>query len=92
MQKPKVKNPFNIEEQFEFYLKLIKIDKRTALPYQLREMRRAFYGAWGIQLITQRDVLTADDEDVAVKNLDDMLKQCAEFWNKEIAPDIFNSN
>lgn len=42
---------FNIEGQFEFYLMLVKLDKRTMPPWQISEMKRCFYGAFGQLMI-----------------------------------------
>lgn len=85
---------FDVEKNFKFYLTLVRIDERKVLPFQLREMRKAFYGAWGIKLISDRDSLTANDmsEDEAVQILEHQLKQVGEYWNKEIAKDVFNPN
>jgi hypothetical protein len=91
-----VPDDFNIDEQFDRYCKLVKIDQRKVHPFQLREMRRAFYGAWGMLLIMNRDYLTEVETKHGIESacacLDHMLSQVAKFWNKEIVPGIFNEN
>lgn len=88
----KVPQQFDIEAQFDHYLLLVKLDKRKVLPFQMREMRRAFYGAWGMKMISDRDQLTLFSEDDAVEILENQLDQVATFWNKEIVPGVFNEN
>lgn len=44
---PELTDKFNIEGQFDFYLMLVKLDKRTMPPWQIMEMKRCFYGAFG---------------------------------------------
>jgi hypothetical protein len=83
---------FNIDSQFDLYLNLVKLDKRKMPSVQLRELRRAFYGAIGINLITQRDKLTEFSDDQGILILDYQLRQVSEYWNKEIAPNVFNNN
>jgi hypothetical protein len=92
MSKPLIPSEFNIDKHFDDYLSLVKLDKRKMPPYQLREIRRAFYGAWGIKMILDRNILTTYDEDFASDILNDQLDQVAKFWYKEISPDFFSSN
>jgi hypothetical protein len=68
---------------------MVQIDERKILPFQLREMRRAFYGAWGLKMISDRNYLTDHDNDAAVEILERQLEQVADFWNREIVPGVF---
>jgi len=86
------KNQFNIDTMFDKYLSLVKLDKRRVSPVQLRETRRAFYGAMGIMLVLLRDELTKYPDEKGAEILEDMLQQVSKFWNTEIAPGAFNMN
>ena len=80
----KTKKFFSLNDEFERYLKLVKLDKRRMPPYQLREIRRAFYGACGQILILSRDEVAAiESDDEAAEALQDMLNQVADFWTRE---------
>ena len=80
----KTKKFFSLNDEFERYLKLVKLDKRRMPPVQLREIRRAFYGACGQMLILARDGVAAiENEDEAAEALQDMLNQVANFWNEQ---------
>lgn len=89
-----VPSEFNIDKIFDKFLGLVNLDKRRMPPIQLKQLRQAFYGAWGMKLILDRDVMAAatmtDDE--AVQVLENQLEQVSAFWNKEIAPDYFGKN
>ena len=75
---------FNLENQYQKYLKLIKMKESNMHPVQRKETRRAFIGACGQMLILLRDDVAAiEDDDEAVKVLDDMINQVSEFWLNE---------
>lgn len=80
----KTKKKFSLNDEFERYLKLVKLDKRRMPAYQLREIRRAFYGACGQILILSRDEIGAiEDEDEAVEAMQDLLNQVSNFWDEQ---------
>jgi len=84
-QKAKPKR-FLIEDMFDKYLTNMDIDHRKILPFQLKHMRKAFYGAIGMFLILQRDEVAAEgiSEDDAVRILDDFMAQCEQFFADEM--------
>ena len=88
METPDANNfkKFSVEEQFNIYLKLVNLDKRKMPPFQLREMRRCFYGAVGQTLILLRDEVVTQDEDSSINSVQDLLDQINEFWIKESSP------
>lgn len=49
-------------------------------PDQRREMRRAFFGAWGQKIISDRDEVAALPENEAIKVFEAQLKEVADFW------------
>lgn len=83
---------FDIETQFNFYLQLVNLDRRKMPPYQVREMRRAFYGAWGILLTVQSEKIAPLKEDDAVRIIEQMFQQVSKFWGTEIVAFKQNSN
>lgn len=83
MNQETFKKEFKIEEMFDKYLELVKLDKRKMPSYQLRETRRAFFGAIGQLLIVQRDELTLLTEDESVEVLESFIKQVTDFWLSE---------
>jgi hypothetical protein len=81
----KTKQPktFNLNDEFERYLNIVELDKRIMPPDQLRELKRAFYGACGQLLILTRDEVGALPDEEAIEALQDLLNQVANFWNNE---------
>ena len=77
-------NPFNLEEQYQFYLNKVNMQEAAMPPTQRTEIRRAFMGACGIMLIMLRDDLAKLSDDAAVDTLDSMTKQVGEFFAQEV--------
>ncbi len=88
---PLEEDAFNIEKQFNLFLKVCKMDKRKMPSIQITSMRRAFYGAWGMLLLVNRDCVAVLTDDQAVEALDKMFRDTELFWAKEIVP-ISNMN
>ena len=82
---------FNLENHFNHYLKLVKIDPRKVMPFQLREMRRAFYGGIGILLVMQNQQMKTFSEDECVKILNHLFDQVEIYWKQEIIQGVFNN-
>ena len=84
-----MKNPnpssLKLEEQYQFYLKMVKLEESKMSETQKTETRRAFYGACGQILILARDVISEMEERPAVATFQDLLKQVSVFWSKEIS-------
>lgn len=78
---------FTLEEQYQRYLKMVKLSEEQMPEDQRIEMRRAFYGGIGqmvIWMFTDMDKMTEPD---AMLALDGIRKETLEFW-KEQAVDI----
>lgn len=61
-------------------------------PDQQREMKRAFFGAWGQLLIYFSDDLPVENEEAAAKHMCDMLDEVEQFWVVEnIAQNAINA-
>jgi len=81
-------NKFNLEDQYQEYLKLVKLNEETMHPAQKIETRRAFFGACGIMLVMLRDDIGGiEDEDEAIRVLEDLRDQVAKFWETSITDD-----
>ncbi len=82
-QKPKrlLKKKFLLDDMFEKYMTNMGLDKRKILPFQIKEMRKAFYGAIGMFLMVQEEIvgLKATEEEMA-DIIDDMMAQCEQFF------------
>jgi hypothetical protein len=74
---------FTIKRQWVEFCERVGIPENQMRPDQRREMRRAFYGAWGQALIHFRDEIGAQDENKAVKIMEGQLKEVADFWLAE---------
>lgn len=66
---------FNIDQQFEFYLKLVKLDKRKMPANQIREMRNCFYGGIGQIIVLMRDHLSKLPDGEGEKVLQKMMDE-----------------
>lgn len=74
-------NPsFNIEKQYQLYLKRVNLKEEQMPPDQQRELRQAFYAACGQLLLVMRDDLSGLTELKAFETLDDMLNQVKQFF------------
>lgn len=75
---------FSVEYQWLQYLKHTGQDLALMKEDQIRETRRAFYGAWGQLLILLKDDLTQfEDEATAVDLMEDMTREVGAFWNSQ---------
>jgi hypothetical protein len=74
---------FTVDAMFNEYLKTVKLDARKMVPHQLRETRRAFYGAVTQLIILQRDELTKLTEEQGMQVLYNLLQESHNFWLKE---------
>jgi hypothetical protein len=79
-------DPFNLDEQFEFYLKLVEfpVDYWAERdPLRMTEIKRAFMGAWGQFLTVLSEQIPQLDEDVIDSKLLSMRQQIINFWQQE---------
>ncbi len=73
-----------LAEQFELYLKRIKMSKSEMSPVQYTETRRTFYGGVGQILATIRDDVTELPEMEAIVQLERWWQECSRFWGGEV--------
>lgn len=74
---------FAIKRQWKKFCEHAGIPENKMPPDQRREMRRAFYGAWGQALIHLRDEISALPEIEAIAVMDRQLNEVADFWLAE---------
>ena len=73
-------NEFNIEHQYQLYLKRMALEERRMHPEQRKQLRETFFGACGQMLILLRDELSKLEDDKAVETMQDMINQVAEYF------------
>lgn len=83
MAEKAINNPFNLDEQWKFYLHLSKQDETKMSPVQLQETKRAFYAGIGQLLVLLRDTMFDMTDDDAVEKLESMFSQVSDFWLKQ---------
>lgn len=87
-EKQAVLDQFNIEKQFDWYLERMGLDRRKMALFQIRETKRAFYGAWGQLIVLLNDKNTDLLTEKEVYELyADMAKQVNDFMTKETLSD-----
>jgi hypothetical protein len=74
---------FNLESQYQKYLKLVKLNESEMGETQRIVMKRTFYGSFGVALTVLRDDLSKLEEEKAVKTLQDMFDQVGNFFLNE---------
>lgn len=80
-RKPDLKQKeFDIEWQFEQYMKRVGLDPNRVSAVQLKETRQAFFGAWGQALFCLRDDVAKFSEDDAIKILQNMTERVANYF------------
>lgn len=76
MKKPQ----FDLNHQYQLYLKRVGLKEKTMSLVQSKETKRAFFGACGQLLILLRDDVGELEETEAIETMDDMINQVADFW------------
>lgn len=72
---------FTVARQWKEFCERAGIPEDKMPQDQRREMRRAFFGAWGQALIHFRDEIGAVEEETkAVTIMEGQLKEVADFW------------
>jgi hypothetical protein len=71
---------FDIEVQYQLYLKRVALTESQMHPEQSRQLRQAFYGACGQMLILLRDDLAALEENKAIDTMQKMLDQIGKYF------------
>lgn len=78
-------NPFNLEDQYQFYLEKVKLTEATMHPVQRIQLRETFMGAAGIVLLLIRDEFSALSDHEGDAMFTSMIDQVGEFWNDRVA-------
>lgn len=71
---------FNIEHQYQLYLKRMSISERNMHPEQKKQLRETFFGACGQMIILLRDELSALKESEAIEQMQNMLDQIGGYF------------
>ena len=79
----KEKSNFDLEKQYQLYLKRVKLNESTMHPMQRIETKRAFMGACGQILFLFRDELSELEENDAVEQMEKMKNQVVQYWNNQ---------
>lgn len=74
---------FNLEHQYQLYLKRVALTESKMHPDQRRETRQAFMGACGQMIFLLRDELALLDEDKAIAVLEKMKNEVGNFFIKQ---------
>lgn len=83
---------FNVETQYQSYLKKVNLKESDMGPTQRREMRRTFFGAWGQCLVMLTQDTAELDDDQAIEAIDDQIDQVNNFWKAEVEADSATKN
>lgn len=75
---------FNIEHQYQLYLKRMSLSESSMHSDQKIQMRQTFFGAFGQAMILMRDGIGAIENDIeAVNVMKDMINQVGQFFLAE---------
>ena len=77
-----MKKDFNLEYQYQLYLKRIAISESQMGKVQKKETRQALMGACGQMLFLLRDEVAALPEDEAIGVLENMKRQVGDYLMK----------
>lgn len=76
---------FNLNEQFEQFLKRMKFDKDIMPDVQYTEIKRAFYAGCSQMMLLFRDGIgQIENEEEALKVTNSLFAQTCDFWINEI--------
>lgn len=76
-------NEFLIEENYQAYLKMVKLSEVNMHPIQKKEMRQVFFAAWGMCLIALKESVADMPEERAIEVLKDWCDQVKIFFDEE---------
>lgn len=74
---------FNLENQYQLYLKRVALKESEMHPTQRKQLRQAFMGACGQMLILLRDEVGALDENKAIEVMQGMIGQVSDYFLRE---------
>jgi hypothetical protein len=68
---------FKVDAMFDAFLIMMGFtDKRKILPFQMKQMRKAFAGGMAMLLALQRDSLGGMNENVAAEVMQQIMNEC----------------
>lgn len=73
---------FSLENQYQLYLKRMKLNESKMHPEQKKQLKETFFGATGQMLLLFRDGLTELSDEDAIKQMQSMLDQIGNFFLK----------
>jgi len=73
---------FDLEHQYQLYLKRVGLKEENMHYVQSKETRQAFMGACGQMLILLRDDLGELEESKAIDTMQDMINQVQNYFMK----------
>ena len=75
---------FNLDSQYQAYLKMVGLEESKMIPIQRIETKRAFMAGCGQMLVLMRDEVGALEENNAIEAMESMFYQTEDFWAKEM--------
>jgi len=77
-------NKFNLENQYQLYLKRVGLNEKQMPPLQKKQLKQSFMGACGQMLLLLRDDVGALEEDAAILTMENMIKQVGNYFAKQV--------
>lgn len=74
---------FNIDYQFDEYLKRVYLNKEQMSQHQLKEITQAFVAGVCCMMLMQADIATLPTES-RIPILKNLLQQCSAYWKAAI--------
>lgn len=71
---------FNLEHQYQLYLKRVALTEAEMHPEQKKQLRQAFMGACGQIILLLRDEVGKLEEDAAIKVMENMIEQVGNYF------------
>jgi hypothetical protein len=73
---------FNLENQYQIYLKRVALNENKMHPTQKKQLKQTFMGACGQMLLLFRDELGALEEEKAIEIMQGMINQVSDYFLK----------
>ena len=73
---------FNIDHQWSLYLERVGLKGKKINPNAYREMKQAFFGAFGQSILLLRDEVAALPEEDGMEVLDGLINQVGNYFHK----------
>jgi hypothetical protein len=75
---------FTVEAQYQLFLKRMALTEASMHPDQKKQLRQAFYGAWGQCLFLQKDEMQQLQEGEQVEVYEAQVKEMGEYWKTQL--------